>query len=397
MNIFRKEAIESHSLDWMGRHSLTLAKPPLSALVVSLATIGVIVGLMIFCSYEINVEASGLVSFRPSIYTLTSPLEGVVTFAKNVGGEQVSQGETLYTIARKIILGGVEKHLKKELLIREKIASLEAIKTDIAMSIARVKNDYVQKKEFKKKTRFYYQRLLTTQGMKFELAEKRNSLFLEHSKHGVISKIELQEAARQLLDVKEETQRIKVSISQINYEIKMLYISLNQELEAFKTKEAEYDRWLADAHQELLEVASSASADIIAPSQGILGYSSVIPGDTVKEGDVIALILPDGALPTITLNIPSAAMGGIHAGQTVKIRVSSFPWRRYGKLNGIVKTVSPAAIRKPEGMFFTVTAEPEHNPNFRLRQGMEVTANITTDKKRVYQLLYNFIAAKWKN
>ncbi len=99
--------------------------------------------------------------------------------------------------------------------------------------------------------------------------------------------MELHDAAQQLLDAKEETQRIRISISQINYETNVLQTSFSQELEALKTKDAEYSQRLADVHQELIDITSSASSDVNAPSPGKLGYSSVIAGDTVKKGDVI--------------------------------------------------------------------------------------------------------------
>ncbi len=209
--------------------------------------------------------------------------------------------------------------------------------------------------------------------------------------------MELHHAALQLLAAKEEMQRIKVSISQIIYEIKTLQISFNQQLEKYKNKYAEYNLQLADARQELIEVTSAASADVNAPVHGQLDYSYVIAGKAVKKGDAIAIIIPDGAQPLIILDIPSAAVGDISTGQTVKIRVSSFPWRRYGKLNGIVKSISPTAVHTPKGMVFRVTAELQYNPNFRLRDGMEVTANIPTVNKRIYHWLFNFITIKWKN
>ncbi len=113
MNIFRKEAIESKRLDWIGNHSLTLAKPSFSLPVTSLTTLGIIVSLITFGSYEINVQASGLVAYRPGIYTLTSPLEGLVTIAKKNEGEKVSKGEYLFTITNRISQSGEEKYKKK--------------------------------------------------------------------------------------------------------------------------------------------------------------------------------------------------------------------------------------------------------------------------------------------
>lgn len=208
--------------------------------------------------------------------------------------------------------------------------------------------------------------------------------------------MELHEAARQVLDAKEQNQRIKVSISQLDYEIKMLRISHEQEQEELETRLAEYNHRLADQHQGLTDVTSAASADITTPLRGKLGFSSVILGDAVKQGDMLGIVVPDGAQPTITLNLPFAAIGEIQLGQLVKIRVSSFPWRRYGKLVAKVKTISPAAVSTEKGMYFSITAEPEDNHGFTLQHGMEVTANITTDSKRVYQWLFNFIAVQWK-
>lgn len=350
--------------------------------------------IITFGTYEINVEATGLVSFRPNIRTLTSPLDGIVMMAKKMEGEDVGKAETLYTITSKIQLENEDKYDKKIKLIREKILSLQEGKVAIATSVERVKAELQGKIILKRGELDHYQQLLATSQKKITLAEHRNSLFLEQGKKGFVSKLELHDAALQLLNAKEEMQRIRVLISQVDYQIKLLQLTCDHELETYRTQEAKYTQELTDAYQVLTDVSSHASADVTAPVLGKLGYTTVAEGDAVKKGDVIAVVVPAGARPYITLNIPSAAAGEVSSGQAVKIRVSSFPWRRYGKLNGSVKSVSPTAIKTPDGMVFQATVEAEYKPDFQLKHGMEVTANISTDKKNVYQWLFKFIAAK---
>ncbi|WP_081632758.1 HlyD family efflux transporter periplasmic adaptor subunit [Xenorhabdus nematophila] len=127
--------------------------------------------------------------------------------------------------------------------------------------------------------------------------------------------------------------------------------------------------------------------EITSPINGRVAGLDKMVGDNIKRGDVLAVVIPNGAMPVVRLQIGAESAGEIKIGQEVKLRVAGYPWRRYGKFTATVVSVSEAAIKRENDMYFTVVAIPEERVGLPLKQGMQVEASILTGKKHLYSWL----------
>lgn len=80
---------------------------------------------------------------------------------------------------------------------------------------------------------------------------------------------------------------------------------------------------------------------IRAPGDGRIGeVVELPPGRFVQPGDVIARIIPPGALRVVAYFPPASALGRIAPGQPARVRLHGFPWGQYGSLRATVTGVA---------------------------------------------------------
>jgi membrane fusion protein (multidrug efflux system) len=80
---------------------------------------------------------------------------------------------------------------------------------------------------------------------------------------------------------------------------------------------------------------------IRAPIAGRLGEAATLQiGAVVREGDVLGVVLPPGALRVVASFPPPVALGRLHPGQPAHLRLTGFPWTQYGSLAATVTNVA---------------------------------------------------------
>lgn len=123
-----------------------------------------------------------------------------------------------------------------------------------------------------------------------------------------------------------------------------------------------------------------------APVDGVVNFIvPKSPGDVVKAGETLAEIVSDGGQLQAEVEIRPDDIGHIRLGDSVELRVSTFDYAVYGKLQGQVTALSPSTFRRPNGEFYYKGAVALKSAALsdaaRLAPGMVVTAEIVTGAK----------------
>ena len=93
----------------------------------------------------------------------------------------------------------------------------------------------------------------------------------------------------------------------------------------------------------------AALADLYAPRPGIvLSVAKGGPGSVVGEGEAVVVLVPTDAPLIAEIGIKSSELGAIAPGDTVRLKIDAFPWRKHGTLTGTLTDVSHASFT-PEG------------------------------------------------
>jgi len=139
---------------------------------------------------------------------------------------------------------------------------------------------------------------------------------------------------------------------------------------------------------------------IRAPRTGaVIGMSLRHAQQVLKPGEVLASIAPEGGGLDVQLQVPGQEISQVRTGQAAYLRVAGCPFPEFGVLDGKVSalaadtTGTPSPDGRPGSSGYQVVVRPsatELKAGLRhcaLRQGMEVQADVVTQRTTVMTLV----------
>ena len=131
---------------------------------------------------------------------------------------------------------------------------------------------------------------------------------------------------------------------------------------------------------------------ITVPVDGtILALNTRTIGGVVNVAERIAQIVPDNDLLYVDVTLDNQDVGFVRVGQRVVIKVATYPFQRYGYLEGTVENISPDAIQdEKKGLVYKAKVKlsgvsSSKKNRLKLLPGMSVSAEITTGKRRIIE------------
>ena len=188
-----------------------------------------------------------------------------------------------------------------------------------------------------------------------------------------------QQVLQSQLTLAQAQSQSQVSLAETNSSIGGQVITQEQRI-------AELENNLAKAKRALEQTT------ITAPVDGtILALNTRTIGGVVNVAERIAQIVPDNDLLYVDVTLDNQDVGLVRVGQRVVIKVATYPFQRYGYLEGAVENISPDAIQdEKKGLVYKAKvklsgANSSKKNRLKLLPGMSVSAEITTGKRRIIE------------
>ncbi|UKO97201.1 HlyD family secretion protein [Nostoc sp. UHCC 0870] len=182
--------------------------------------------------------------------------------------------------------------------------------------------------------------------------------------------------------------------------------TLKKEKQALLQRRVEIQNQIGQSQKELQQIATQLQDTVLrASSDGIiLKLNLRNPGQVLRASEAVAEIAPNHAPLIIKAVIPTQEIKNVSVGQTAQMRIDACPYPDYGTLNGVVKAVSPDAI-KPNNTnastsgsttaaasYFEVTIQPDsltfgNGRQCHLQAGMEAKADIISKQETALQFI----------
>lgn len=215
-----------------------------------------------------------------------------------------------------------------------------------------------------------------------------------------ISRIELLEQEKELLDV----QRTIASLSAEEDVRVAEYKEIKEQKRRFLAqKHREYYQKLnqveieqAQAKQELIKVEERLRRRVLrAPVDGVVQQLNVHTlGGVVTPAQALMVIVPAHAELEAEINVLNKDIGFVIAGQSAEIKIDSFPFTKYGTINGRLLYISQDAVQDETlGLVFPARVQLARSDILvgdklvQLSAGMSVIAEIKTSQRRVIEYL----------
>jgi membrane fusion protein len=391
--LFRREALDAAYGVSAGEEEVKLPKPTkygwgILLLVGSLAL--TIFGGAVLAKIEVTVVAPGALRAPEGLRAIASTLPGSVAEVLVRAGDEVHEGQILarLDVAQ---LQATLKLREGELAVLEKETAV-AETADVEYS-KQMEHALLQRRSVLDKRSNINQALRSQR--QDQLRRMRESV-----RQGVASYNQELGTRELLQDALEAEQLLRSGIADIDMQLAETSTRLEDRAQSRRTELARASAVVTEA-RSLIERAAVRS-----PASGRVESLLVNPGSVVDAGQLLAQVVPTGALRSIVAFLPSRETAFVKAGTLARVEVESLPVSEFGQAQARVTRVSSDIANQQEivaqfgegaqGSFVRVELEllPESTTAVmspHLRSGEVVKVRLHRRERRIISLMFEFV------
>lgn len=236
--------------------------------------------------------------------------------------------------------------------------------------------------------------------------------------------------ANQVVEIQERLQRQKAAAMLDVMKAQSAYIDASQRLKdtqgeqrKFREQQAEItqerqsyiQKWRSEHNQQLVETRKQLAeasetlnkanrmqdfTQITAPVDGtVLSVADRSMGSTMREAETLVTLVPDGADLYVEASVPSRDIGYLKLGDTVRIKLESYPFQRFGTASGVLTVINPdsEALKEEEQSLriYRVQVKLNDSPaelvrrGIHLKPGLVAAAEIKTGGETIATYILN--------
>lgn len=400
-SIFRAEALQHKQEGWFGLSRLHIPSSLSLCLITGLITCSFIVSIIALGQYSERVNVTGTVVYDPPAVSLMAQSDGMITTSSALEGAVIKRGKPIFSVSGDVqtTLGSI--HFEIVALLKKQRDALSK-KIDSVVSESKNNSRYLTSKINNKEQEIEsLERLIKDLKEQKEWFEKKSNLYASFRSKGMVLDSDIIDRKRDYYLAAERLSSLKVKIVTLQGELldlKKQVGSIDREL---GDKIESFNIDIAGIDQKILDAEKNKEHFIVAPFDGVITSVTAHQGERVTAGQQIAVLVPQNAAAKIELLSPSDSLGEVVRGQRVKMRVAAYPYQWYGKIPGVIETISAAPINMISLVqeksdhsvkrLFRITVRPElaeQKINISLLSGMEVETEIYVKTRKVYEWLF---------
>lgn len=403
---------------------------PLGALVVWLVALLLIVALAwsYFGRIDIVAVANGKISTEGNTKIIQPAVSGVVTNINVHEGQRVKKGETLLAldkttaekdvatanqslnaarverdILRRLAVGGNTDEIindadlpdETKAVLRQFAGSQTALSAARQQAVNGTISNYQQQLQFNQQAKNQLE--TNAQNLKNRKAEIEKQL----PNANPVDKLRLQ---NELTSIDQRITSADSAVLGQNQQLLQSQSALTQAQNQSQTQIAEtnsaFNNQIIASEKRIIELENNlvkakqilAQTTITAPVDGtVLLLTVKTIGGVVNAGQQLAQIVPEKVPLYVDAALDNQDVGFVKPGQRVVVKVATYPFQRYGYLEGTVENISPDAIQDDKkGLIYKakikLNDDKSSNQNqLKLLPGMSVSAEITTGQRRIIE------------
>jgi hemolysin D len=141
--------------------------------------------------------------------------------------------------------------------------------------------------------------------------------------------------------------------------------------------------------------------ELIAPVDGVVQQvADRSVGSVLREAETLVTIVPDGADLYVEANVPSRDVSYLQVGDTVRVKLETYPFQRFGTITGVLTVINPDSQPLNENdakQGLVYRAQVKLNDNARtlaargiiLKPGLVASAEIKTGTRSIASYILN--------
>ena len=240
------------------------------------------------------------------------------------------------------------------------------------------------------------------QAYRVSVARKDLEKAVDLARRGHVSRSDRDAAAAALVDARHALSGLRRTAESLERETADVGGQLAAVPEAVAAARAEAQGAVAALDERMARLEMEVEHVVVSPIAGRVDALPANPGQAVRPGSPVAVVVPVGEDLVAELYVPSRAAGFVAAGQPLRLKYEAFPFQRYGAQDGVVTEVSRTVLSPAEtGIPGVGLAEPvfrvrgrlaaqdldAYGASVPLRAGMLLSADIVVDHRTLVEWL----------
>lgn len=415
MTLFRPEAVQARSQQWLGSVRLAQSVPAWLGSGVAILLAGSLLAYVFVGTYARKAHVSGLLAPRGGELNITAPVAGRVAEVRVKEGQSVAAGDVLLIldtdraaamvgpVGEQGAVGDTAAIVAQQLVLRR-----QAILNERQARVGQVDT----------RTRAIQDRLSTLnselamladevalQSQRKQLAQRSLQRYEDLVKADFVSPVQVQAQQEGLIDQDARLRSLERASLTLQRERKGLLADLQQNDADLATVMASAERDLLSLDQEATENMARRTTVVVAPGAGAVSALAISTGQWAAAGQSLAAVQPSGAPLEAQLYAPSRTAGFVAPGQVALLRYAAYPYQKFGLQTGKVVSISSSAFAPSDlppplqGQFgrqstealyrITLELEAQHITIYGqprpLKSGMSLEAYIVQDRRRIVE------------
>lgn len=243
---------------------------------------------------------------------------------------------------------------------------------------------------------------------RLEIAEKRARDAGQFLVEGLIAEPQLNERLDTVALLEQTVLQIKAQVSEAVAAQSRSRLEKQQFRAASERDLADLDQRLEQTNAQVRRTNAETTHIVRAPIDGKITNLQARVGEQATNGTPIGIVLPEDSTLIAEIYVPSRAIGFIEPGQPVKLQYDAFPYQKFGVAFGEVSVVANTTQLPQEINVPSSSGEPVYRVSivlesqsidafaseFPLQTGMELTADIVLENRRLLEWLLEPLATK---
>ncbi len=348
-DLFRTEAVEHSTAPKYG--GVKLVSPPGRTLYVALLLAFFVSALayLFVGSYTRRVTVNGEITTASGLVNIRSDRAATVSKVLVKQGQHVRKGEKLVVLANSEYMAGTGNVSER---VREQIASQQRL---LASQIQTAEQTFVirAKDLHESITSLENQRERTQQQLaivnqQIDLLAARQARYEDLLQRQYLTKLQVDQNRADLLAARLQAKNLQVQDAEIQAQLSTQRNSLLALPLEERTQLDQLRAQIAQVSQQEIRAQFDDAWDSRSPIDGIVASMPIKAGQMMLPQEVIATVIPADARMEADIRISDAAAGLVEPGQPVLLRLTAYPYQKFGQLPGRVVSVdrSPLALAR---------------------------------------------------
>lgn len=370
-------------------------------LLASLVAAGALLALTSYARVE---AVQGVVVLDKGIAAILASRPGIVSSIEVREGQRVRSGEPLARIrSEEEMLAGAAASDRIREALSEQDATLVAQRSSYRAATVADRGRLSALMRGLQAEITFLDEQIADQKRLVETASREFAEIQEVAKRGYISRrdVSIREAA--VINRRQQLAQLEQSRSAKSAELAETGRAVAQTAASGEAQAASAQALRSGLARELAQAELAQGYTLAAPMAGIATGVSARPGQAVKSGEPLMMVVPDGATPLAELAVPTAASGFISPGQEVRIAIDAFPYQRFGTVAGRIQSIASAPTMRGSGekaasvYIVTVRLDRPWIEAFGRRHplvaGMTLSARIVMERRSLVEWLFEPVLA----